>query len=261
MSCDQVGERLDWSGSKVSRIETGRTGVSTTDLRALLDLYEVTSPSRREELVTMSRQGRERAWWTSVTHTPINQFPEFVGLEAAATAVRTYEPTLVPGLLQTRDYAREVLRAASRVTAESPEEIEERVEVRLTRQQVLQRPDPPRVWAVLEEAVLRRAVGGRSVMAAQLDHLQRIAELPSVILQILPLAAGAHAGTGGAFVLLTLPDPVTPDVVYIEATTNAYLADQREEVQVYEQIFDLVRAVALDPDRSVGLVRAVARDL
>lgn len=256
LSCEEVGEKLGWSGSKVSRIETGRVTVSQPDVERLLDLYGRRDPAERDELLALVRQASQKGWWQAYGDALSSPYATYIGLEAEATTIRTYEAQLVSGLLQTAEYARAVMRAAT--PTDSADEIEQRAAVRMARQALLTRDDSPHLWAVLDEAVLRRPVGGREVMGRQLRHLVQAVSLPNVTLQVLPFDAGAHAAMEGAFSILDFPEDAHPDVVYLEEkTTGAFLEDP-EEIAGYSMAMEYLRAVALGPDQSVEFITAVA---
>ncbi|MGH3322306.1 MAG: helix-turn-helix domain-containing protein [Streptosporangiaceae bacterium] len=253
----QVAERIDCTGSKISRIETARVTVHPRDVRDLLNVYGVIG-QRREALVTLARQARQKGWWRSYSDVVPSWFESFVGLESEASSMRTYETQFAPGLLQTEEYMRCVIRAMR--TSAGPNEIERVVALRLARQELLTRDIPVQYWAVLDEAVLRRLVGGRGVMRLQLDRLVDAGGLPNVELQVLPFEAGAHAGMNGAFVLFGFPERDDPDVVFLENETSGLYMEEPKDVDRYTLVFDHLRAMALSPDESVALIRAVAKE-
>jgi len=250
---------LECDRSKISRIETGQRGIRPKELRELLMEYGVDEP-RRDALLAVARQAQQAGWWQSYGHVLDDAYQDFIGLEATATTIWTYEAQLVPGLLQTEGYARAI--AAASLVNEGQEEHEQFVQVRLTRQQVLTRDDHPlQFWAILSEGALRQLVGGREVMQAQLAHLIDIgSNQPSVNLQVLPFVAGAHAATSGPFVILKFPE--TPDlgVVYLEGQTGGIYLESAEEVARYILVFEHLRASALSTTATVRLIEEVARD-
>ncbi|GAB3501688.1 helix-turn-helix domain-containing protein [Amycolatopsis cihanbeyliensis] len=250
MTIDEVGEKLECSASKISRIETGHVGVTPRDVRDMLELYGV-SGDDREALVQLAREARKQGWW----HAYKEVFNgTFVGLEADASSLQTFQALLVPGLLQTEQYAREVIRAMRPDTGES--DIQRRVAARMARQDLLTDSNPPEYWAVIDEAVLHRAVGSREVMARQLHRLVEVARMPHVTLQVLPFAAGAHAGMEGPFVILGYPEHADPDVVYLESTGSGFFLELPPEVRHYSLMFDHLRAAALKPDDSTDVIVA-----
>jgi transcriptional regulator with XRE-family HTH domain len=250
---EEVAERMDWHPTKLWRIETARSGVTTADLRHLLEIYGVTEIRRRDALIALARNARQRGWWTSYGDALAGSY---VPLEAEATSIRTYEPTYIPGLLQTEDYTRAVMRVGLYGT---PDEIDRRVTVRMMRQQLHKRDEPPALWAVIDEAALRRPVGGRDVMCAQLDHLIEMSERSHVRLQVLPLSVGAHPSMGGAFVILDYA--AEPSIIYLETPTDGLYLEKREQIDRYNVIFDDLRAEALGPDASLRFIATVSDEI
>lgn len=258
LSCTDVGKAVGWSESKVSRIETGRVGISQPDLERLLDLYEVAG-DQRAALLMLRRQATHRGWWHSYADALPAWFEDYVGLEDGAKSLLTYENQLVPGLMQTQDYASAVIRAA-RPWLDS-DEVERELAARATRQALLAGPDPLQVWAVLDEAVLRRKVGGAAAMRAQLDRLGEIAALRAVTLQVLPFDAGAHASMGTSFILLQFPEPGDTSIVYIEDHTSSQYLELPADIERYTLVFDHLRASALSPEQSVEFIGQAAASM
>ena len=254
---DETARRLDWSGSKISRIETGQSRAQTGDVRDLLDVYGVTS-DHAEALVQLAREARKRGWWTAYNDVFTGTY---VGLEAEASAMRTYEPQIIPGLLETEDYTRALIRAA--LVRADPDEIERRVQARMARQETLARPDAPEIWAVLDEPAIRRPVGGQAVMKAQLRHLIDITAAPNstITLQILPLAIGSHPGLSGPFVILDFPTSEDPPVVYLETATDGLYLEETAETERYNLMFDHLRASALSARESASLIARLAEEM
>jgi transcriptional regulator with XRE-family HTH domain len=258
LSCTDVGKAVGWSESKVSRIETGRVGIQQPDLERLLDLYEV-SGETRVALLTLRRQATHRGWWHSYADALPAYFEDYVGLEDGAKSLFTYQNQLVHGLMQTEDYAEAVLRAAQ--PAASEDEVERQLAARATRQALLTAGNPLQVWAVLDEAVLRRQVGGAAIMQAQLNRLREIAALPNVTLQVLPFDAGAHASMGTSFELLQFPEAGDTAIVYIEDQTTSQYLETAADLERYTLVFDHLRASALAPERSLELIGQVASSM
>jgi transcriptional regulator with XRE-family HTH domain len=252
LTIDEVGEKLECSASKISRIETGHVGVTPRDVRDMLELYGVES-DELEELVQLSREARKKGWWHNYSEVFTGAF---VGLEAEAATLRAYQALLVPGLLQTADYTREVTRASRPDIP--PAELDRRVAGRQARQQLLFDTDPPQYWAVVDEAVLSRPVGGPSAMVAQLGQLIELASLPHVTLQVIPFGAGAHAGMEGAFLILGFPEQADPDVVYVENTSTGVYLEEPPEILRYTLKFDHLRASALGPDATLEKIAEAA---
>jgi transcriptional regulator with XRE-family HTH domain len=228
----EAAESIRSSESKISRMELGRVGFKERDVVDLLSLYGEDDEQERAALLDRVREANAPSWWRSYSDIMPNWFPRYLGLEATATLIRTYEPQFVPGLLQTEDYARAVVPLAPAVKHQDV--VARRVKLRLERQQLLTRPDPPKFWAVVDEAALRRPVGGVRVMRDQLEALIGIVtKMPHVRLQVLPLAAGAHVAGGGSFTILRFPQRDLPDVVYLEQMTSAMYLDKHEDVDFY----------------------------
>ena len=254
---DAVGARMGWHTSKLFRLENARSPrVDWLDVKELMDLYGVRSP-HREALIQLAKDARMMGWWTPYRDVFTGSY---VALEDEASAMRLYCPELVPGLLQTEAYARAVIRAVRPGYEE--ESVERRVAARLTRQKVLLgRASPPDLVVVLNEAVLRRLVGDRYVMAAQLEALQAAARQRRVVLQVLPFSAGAHASLEGGFVLIQFPGEADPDVVYVEGIMGDLYLESIEEVKRYQSAFDRIQAVALNPQETLTLVDKTVRQL
>jgi transcriptional regulator with XRE-family HTH domain len=251
LTCEEVAEKLECSTSKISRMETGRVSVSARDVRDLLEIYG-TSPARREHLVQLARDSRQKGWWDAYKDALEPHYATYLGLESAATEIRTYEVGLVPSLLQTEEYA----RAASTIgMLTGPRgDMGRLVELAMARQPLLRTADPPHFWAVLDEAALRRQVGGPAVMARQLEHLLEMARLPHVQLQLIPFGGGAHAAMGRSFVILSFADSALPDVVYLEDLTSALYIEDAAEVDCYNTSFNHLRAAALPFADSAALI-------
>jgi transcriptional regulator with XRE-family HTH domain len=259
MSIEETAARLKWPGSKVSRIENRQVGVSPRDLRKLLDLYGVGDSAFREELLELGRRATERGWWQSYSGGVIpNAYANLIGLEAEAATIRTYEPELVPGLLQTADYARAVIRTGR--PGDTSGEIGRRVEVRLERQEVLTRssPPPPKVSVVLNEGVLARRVGGPEVMRAQLEHLMKERDRANITVQILPFSAGEHPAMVGPFTMLTFLDAADPGVVNVENVMGALALEKPEDTRSYEEVWNAIQAKAASPADSRAIMRTYA---
>jgi len=248
---DDVAEHLECSATKVSRIESGQAGARIQDVRDMLDLYGVTG-AEREELLDLVRQARQRDWWHVYADMIPPEFRTMIGLEDEATTIWTYEVHLVPGLLQTARYARAIMTTRR----DAPSELLDRgIQLRTTRQAVLAREHPPDYWAVLDEAVLRRPVGAPEVMEEQYAHLIAMAAAPTVTVQVVPFEAGADAGGSFPFVILGSADLAEPKVVYVELLDDAFYFNKAEKVGRYLAQFDNLRGRALDPARSVDLIR------
>jgi hypothetical protein len=252
ISREDAGWEIRASGSKISRMELGRVSFKERDVADLLTLYGVTDQQEREALISLARQANSTGWWHRYGDILPSWFQSYLGLEAAASLIRTYEVQFVPGLLQTPDYARAVILLGHGGAA--PEEIDRRVELRQARQQVLAKPNSPQVWAVLDEAVLRRPVGGPDVMSAQIEALIEATKSPKVRLQIIPFHAGGHAAAGGSFAILRFPEPELPDVVYVEQLTSAIYLDKRDDVDHYAAAMERVCVEAELPGNTATML-------
>jgi hypothetical protein len=216
-------------------MEHGRVGFKERDVGDLLTLYGVTDSEERAALLNLAREANTPGWWHAYSDILPTWLEAYVGLEAAASVLRTYEVQLVPGLLQTEEYARALIRQGSAVTEE---EIARRGELRASRQEILRRPDAPQLWAVVDEGALRRPVGSPEIVREQLKHLIEVTDHPAVTLQVLPFAAGAHAAMGGPFTILRFAEPDLADVVYIEQLTSALYLDKPVEVDSYLEVME-----------------------
>ncbi|WP_326636851.1 helix-turn-helix domain-containing protein [Streptosporangium sp. NBC_01755] len=254
LTMEEVGEQIGWSATKISRIETSRVGVVPKDVGSLLDLYRVDG-SRREELLKLARDARKRGWWQAYSDLS-SDYTSYISLEAETTSMRSFGTVLLPGLVQTEDYARAVIRAG--LILAPPGEVERRIEVRMARQSLLTQTNPLRLWTILDEAAVCRTIGGSTVMRAQLKRLLELAELPNVTIQVLPFTAGAHSGTSGAFEILEFPEPADPDVVFLENLTDSLYVEREADVYRYTVAFDHLRAKALDPDDSRDFIAKAA---
>jgi transcriptional regulator with XRE-family HTH domain len=251
---DHVAERLDCSASKISRLETGQTGASPRDVRDMLTLYHV-GEAELEDLMEIARETRQRGWWQPYGSVLTGAY---IGFEAAAQLIRSYEAQCMPGLLQTQDYARSLIRAGRNDL--SVREVEDRVRVRMARQALLTQDEPVDFRCVLDEAVLLRPVGGWDVMQPQLECLVETTELTNVTLQVLPLEVGAHPGMEGSFVLLRFPDKADPDTAYVTMATGGVFQEKADELSRYATIFDRLRDLALSPEESAVLIARMAKE-
>jgi transcriptional regulator with XRE-family HTH domain len=257
LTCEEVAEHLECSTSKISRIETGRVSVSPRDVRDMLDIYGV-SAQQGASLVQLARDSRQKGWWHAYSDTIQPRFATYIGLESAASEIRIYEVTLIPALLQTEDYARTVIAAG--IVGGDHDGLERNVELLMARQPPLTSDDPPRLWAVLDEAALRRTVGGAGLMRLQLDHLLDLSRLPNVAIQVIPFGAGAHPAMGRPFVILAFPERADPDVVYLEDLTSALYVEDVDEVDRYNMFFNHLRATALSFEDSSALIMSVIKE-
>lgn len=255
LTATEAAKRLEWDPSKVSRMERNEWRLPNVhDIRLLLDLYGVTDEHRREALITLARESRQRGWWADYQDVFRGSLPDF---EAGASAIRTYETLLVPGLLQTADYAAAVWRAGQ-VHEEAI--VERAVRARLARQEILARDEPPELVALIDEAAFHKLVGGKEVMIGQIRHLIGMAARPSITVQVIPNSAGAHAALLGGFTILDFPDD--PSLVFLETPIGDGLwLEKAEQYQRYGLMFSHVMAAALSPQASVRHMEAQVEQL
>ena len=256
---EEAAEAIRASEWKIHRLENGQVGFKERDLVDLLRLYEVTDPEEVADFLALAREANTPGWWQHYGDVLPQWFRTYVDLEAAAALIRTYEGQFVPGLLQTDDYIRAVVQGAH--LEDSSDEVGRRVRLRMARQIVLTREQPPRLWAVVDEAALRRPVGGREVMRGQLERLIEATKLPNVTLQVLPFDAGAHPAMVGSFSILRFPEQELPDVVYLEHLTSAIYLNKPEEVDQYLHVMESICVRAAAPDRTAELLGKILDEL
>ncbi|MPY47852.1 helix-turn-helix domain-containing protein [Streptomyces acidicola] len=255
----EAARLVGWHQSKVSRIETGSSGVKPADVRRLLDAYEVQDPEFRELLLILAGGedgGGRQNWWHAYRGVLPAAYRDFISLESQASGIRTLETSVVPGLLQTPEYARAVTRAA--VEGVPEDKLDALVEVRIARQDVLRADTPLKLNALLDEAVLRREVGGPAVMARQLRQLWEAAALPQVRLQVLPFTAGAHVGVTGPFVIFSFSSASDLDVVVLDNLTSSLYLERKEDLQAYVEAFNALQIHALSPEESLDYIAGIA---
>jgi transcriptional regulator with XRE-family HTH domain len=250
---EAAGEAIRGSHAKISRLELGRVGSKERDLVDLLALYGVTDERERAEFLDLARRANAPGWWQQHGQVFPSWFQMYLGLEQAASVIRTYQVQFVPGLLQCESYARGVIELG--YAADGPDEVDRRVQLRMARQEVLVQSAAPHLWAVIDEAALRRPFGPPHVMRAQLDRLLELSALPNITLQLLPFHLGGHAAFGGAFTILRFAEPDLSDIVYLEQLNSALYLDKRSEVEDYLAAAERVSVQAETPDRSVQTLR------
>ncbi|MGH3208926.1 MAG: helix-turn-helix domain-containing protein [Trebonia sp.] len=253
ITAERAGYEIRASRSKISRIETGRIGAKLRDVEDLLTLYEVRDQRQRAKVIALATRSGEPEWWTQYNDIPPDWLEVYLGLESAAEVIHTFETQFLPGLFQTEDYARAITTLGHQ--AASAEEIERRISLRVARQDLLARRRPPRVWAVMDEAVLRRPIGGVAVMRAQLRRLIEVVELPNVTLQIVPFARSGQAGASVSFSILRFEERDLPDVVFMEQLTSAVYLDRRRDVEAYLAVFSCVSHEAWTPADTKAMIR------
>ena len=255
LSREDVSERTGINAATLYRIETARARPQMRTLNALLNLYE-TDQEQREYLTILCREAGKQGWLRPYHSDLPEEYTAYISFEAEAAGVRNYESLFIPGLLQTEDYARAVIRGG--LPMASDQEIEDRVRARIERQQVLSKDMPLKLWAIVDEAALRRVVGGAQVMRDQLAHLADAVKASNLTFQVIPFDAGAHPGMPGAFVLMDFSDPMDTDLIYIDSMAGDLFLEADVDVRRYSLIFDNLRAVALSPDASATLLADAA---
>lgn len=256
LTIDVVADRLDFSSSKVSRIETGHTGASAADVRAMVGLYGLDGQAA-DAMVQIAREAKAKGWWLQYGKVLIGRY---VGLEAGASKIYSFEAQLVPGLLQLPDYTRLLIRAARPDLTD--EELDDRIRIRDKRRSLIDKDETPiDFWAIIDEAVLHRLVGGPSLMRQQIERLQMVAERPNVTLQVIPYGAGAHAGMDGSFSILEYEDEADPDVVFAENAAGGLFMEKDDDLRRYRFVFDRLQASALSPELSAEFLAKRAKEL
>ncbi len=255
---EEAGYAIRASGSKISRMELGRVSFKERDVTDLLKLYGV-DEDEAATLVELAVQANTPGWWHKYSDVLPDWFQVYVGLEEAASLIRLYEVQFVPGLLQTADYARAVVRLGQPGAA--PEEIERRISLRMGRQELLTKPGGPRLWAIVDEAALRRPIGGKEVMRAQLVQLIEATNEPQVTLQVMPFRSGGHAAEAGAFAIMRFPEADLPDVVYLEQLTSALYLDKRDDVEKYTEVMERLSVESESPERSVEILSGMLEEV
>jgi Domain of unknown function (DUF5753)/Helix-turn-helix domain len=256
---EDAGWQIRASESKISRMELGRVGFKERDVADLLSYYGLRDGAERDRLLALARDANQPGWWYQYSDVLPQWFQAYIGLEAAASMIRNYEVQFVPGLLQTRDYARAVVKLG--YARSTPEEIERRVDLRMARQQVLQRPDAPQLWAVVDEGALQRPVGGAKVMRAQIEALIEATRLPNIRVQVVPFRIGGHAAHGGSFSILRFGEPDLPDVVYVEQLTSALYLEKRDDVDQYAIVMETLCIEADPPERTRDILRRIVEKI
>jgi transcriptional regulator with XRE-family HTH domain len=259
LTCDEVGARLDCSASKISRIETGRVSVSPRDVRDMLAIYGVTG-DQRDSLIQLARESRQKGWWQSYADTVVPHLATYLGMESEASQIKQYNVARIPVLLQTEDYAHAVITAGRAGTGRYPGTPDRMVEMLMERQR-LAAASPPSMWVVMDEAALRRKVGGREVMREQIEHLIGLSSLATTFVQFIPFSRGAYIAMDLPFVILGFPDPADPDIACIGYQTGILWIEDTADVDQYNLFFRHLQAAALSPADSAKLMSSVLRDL
>ena len=257
---EQVAAAMDWSLSKLIRIENGSVGISTNDLRAILLHYKITDSLRTSELLALARAARERSWWGTYSDSAPKPLLQLIEYEAAAFIARNFQPLIVPGLLQTEEYARASIQALD--PQMQPDRSETLVKIRMKRQELLQRPDAPLLFFIMDEAVVRRIVGGKDVMRRQLQRMIDVSGMPNVTIEVVPFSAGILPGLQSQFLIYEFPDAADDDVLYLENGRGTLLSrDDAEEVVSFREEFERLREASLKPDGSRDFLRTLIDEL
>jgi transcriptional regulator with XRE-family HTH domain len=268
---EAVAAEMDWSLSKIIRIETGSVGISTNDLAALLRLYQVDSTERTDELVALARAARQPSWWSKYRGSVSPAYFQYLEYEADASVIRQYEALLIPGLLQTEEYATAAIRqyrgrhpgrSQQPASLLSPELVKTRVEIRMTRQHLLQRPDPPQLFFILDEAVIQRAIGDEKLGRAQIARLVTMANRPHMTIQIVPFNVGMYVGMAENYTIFSFPNAEDHDVLYFEGAQDALFSyDETGEIVTYQQMYEELSKTALSPEDSLAYLTNIAANI
>ncbi|GAA4615390.1 helix-turn-helix transcriptional regulator [Actinoallomurus liliacearum] len=259
VSRKDAAEAINTTESRIGRLEQGRAGLDEDDVVALLKLYGIDDRGERDALLTVVREASRPGWLQAYNNAMPAWFRPYVDLEEAAQVIRTYEVQFIPGLLQTPDYARAVVRQG--MSDPSSAEIERRVELRMRRQRLLYQPHPPRLWAVIDEAALWRPIGSVEVTRAQLRALHEAARRENITVQVMPFRVGGHAGEAGAFTILRFPEPELPDIAYIEQLTGAMYLEKDDDMDHYTAAMERLCVQSASPDESMDLISKIRREL
>lgn len=258
---DQVATAMEWSLSKLIRIENGSVSISANDLRAILAYYKITDEKRVSDLLAISRAARERSWWSSYSDSVSPRLLQLIEYETAAFIARNFQPLLIPGMLQTAEYARVTIGQLALPQAPA-EQLNALFNVRMKRQELLRRADAPLQFFIMDEAVIRRIVGGEEVMRRQLQHVVEVSEMPQVTIEVIPFSAGLFPGLQSQFLIYEFSDAVDDDVLYLEdGRGNVLIRDDQDEVLSFREQFEQLRAGSLGPEGSVEFIRSVAEEL
>jgi transcriptional regulator with XRE-family HTH domain len=258
---EQVVAAMDWSLSKIIRIESGSVGISTNDLRALLRLYGVSDPARLEDLVELARTSRQPSWWGKYRDGISSKYLQFIEYEEAASIIRVYEPLILPGLLQTEAYARAVIQELGSSSDISEDTAEARVAARIARQELLGQENAPRLAFVIDEAAIRRLTGQRELRQSQTARLIEMARRPNVTIEIVPFSAGLHRGMVESFIILEFPDPEDSDILFLESSRDLIFSqDEAGEIGGYREVFEHLRSISLGPEGSLAFLTNFASE-
>ena len=259
ISREAAGEAIRASRTKISRLELGRVGFKARDIADLLTLYQVTDEQQRNDFLALAQRANEPGWWRSYSDALSSWFEPYLGLEQASSVIRTYEPQFIPGLLQTERSARTIIQLCR--LHSSAEQVDRRLTVRMTRQNLLTQSGAPDYWAVIDEAALRRPLDSPQAQRGQIHHLLEMAQLPNVTIQVIPFRAGAHPAAGGPFTILRFAEPDLPDIVYLEQLTSAVYLDKKRDTDNYRLVMDSLCAKAETPANTIKFLREIIHEL
>jgi len=259
LSFEQAGRALDVTHATIRRMEKAEVGLKLPYVEKLLRTYGVTDPEEVEGFLSLAREANKNGWWHRFRDVLPDWFNTFVSLEVEANLIRAYEPHYIPGLLQTEDYTRAVLRAGMPHAPET--EIERNVALRLERQALLRRPDPPMLWVVMDETVLRRPIGGSETMRAQIGRLIEVADSPQIRLQVMPFDAGPHPAMYGPFHIFRFPIPELPDIAYTETLVSGSYFDQRDDVSAFLEALDRMCAQAAPAQTTQAILSGIRKEI
>ena len=256
---EQVAAAMDWSLSKLIRIENGTVGISMNDLKAILAHYKITDEAHTAELIALSRVARERSWWNAYRETS-PRLVQLIEYESASSIIRNFQPMLIPGLLQTKEYATTTIRSLRPEAL--AQDVSTAVDLRMKRQQLLRQPEMPLMFFIMDEAAVRRLVGGQEAMRRQIQRLLDESDKPTVTIEVVPFSAGAHPGMQGPFMLFEFPDAGDDDALYLEGPSESkWNRDDSEEISSFRERFEVLRELSLGPQRSVDLLRRLLGEL
>lgn len=258
MTQKQVGELLGCTEWKVYKFEAGDSAVGRADLIVMLDKYGVEDEDLRETLFELQQIGKQKGWWAKFGKLP-TAYSNYIGMETAATEIKSYQLATIPGLLQTEEYARALIRGQGLVTNET--QITKRVQLRMARQDCLNEEQPVKLWAILDEGVLRREIGGKDVMRSQLQHLMAMNKRPNITIQVLPFAEGAHPGTFGSLVLMDFPPDARSPIAYVESLAGDVYMEKEDDLQRANMVFTHLHSAALSASKSTQFIAAIAKEL
>jgi CRISPR/Cas system-associated endoribonuclease Cas2 len=254
---EQVAVAMDWSLSKLIRIENGSVGISTNDLKVLLSHYNIVDDERVKELIALARAAKERLWWSAYTGIATPQHLRFIEYEASAMITRSFQPLLIPGLLQTEEYAREVIgKLGGQMQKDNLDAL---VALRMKRQELLKQDGPPPwFFFILDEGVVRRVVGGQDVMQGQINHLVELATMENMNIEVVPFSAGINRGMHGPFVIFEFPEEEDEDALYVESPGGDMInRDDQEEIYIYREVFEELRKISLKKEGTVNFLRGL----